>query len=152
MKIWLLRHAKTEKSALSGKDFDRKLAPQGVDQMKALQAFLSQISPPTLVLCSTAKRARQTAALIQTPTEIEFLDELYLASLSEIKSIIERYSSIDGIMIIGHNDGLSEFASWLLGDYFHLRTGELIIIDCQNLKSNELISQIGSIIFQFRGK
>ena len=64
-RLLLLRHAKTETDAPSGKDFDRRLDDRGLVDAAAMGAWLNRHPPlPDLVCVSTAARARQTWELV----------------------------------------------------------------------------------------
>ena len=75
---------------------------------------------PDLVLCSTARRTRDTLALLGpavADAAVEIDDELYGA---DPITIIERLRSVDpdlgSVMVIGHNPGLQDLALHLAGD------------------------------------
>jgi phosphohistidine phosphatase len=124
--IHFLRHAKTNQLSLSGRDFDRELLPRGYEQLKSFRDFatLNQISIEH-IYCSSAKRTRQTLAEITelfSNATISFHDELYLASYSELLSFITSKNTTQTLLLIGHNEGLSELASYLSDTNIHLKT------------------------------
>lgn len=124
--IHFLRHAKTNQHSSSGRDFDRELLPRGYEQLKSFRDFatLNQISIEH-IYCSSAKRTRQTLAEITEifpHATISFHDELYLASKSELLSFITSKNTSQTVLIIGHNEGLSELASYLTDTDIHLKT------------------------------
>ena len=126
MILHFLRHAKTNQVSPSGRDFDRELLPRGYEQLRDFRAFLGQKGHAIdHIYCSSAKRTRQTldeiADLFPTAT-ISFHDELYLASASELLSFITAKNSTKTFLLIGHNDGLSELASYLSDSDVHLKT------------------------------
>jgi phosphohistidine phosphatase len=62
--LYLIRHAKTEKTATSGKDFDRKLAEKGHLQAEKLNDFIAKFDFKTVdIWCSNAVRTKQTLSL-----------------------------------------------------------------------------------------
>jgi phosphohistidine phosphatase len=79
----------------------------------------------TRVFCSSAQRTRQTwteiADLFPSAT-ISFHDELYLASASELLTFLSSKNSPQTSLLIGHNEGLSDLASYLTGSDLHLKT------------------------------
>ena len=114
-RLYLLRHAKSSWKDTSLPDHDRPLAARGRRAAKAIYRHLhEQGIEPELVLCSTARRARETLDRIEpvlgTPV-IRVEDDLYAASAD---ALLERLRSIpdtvDGVMLIGHNPGLQELA------------------------------------------
>ena len=75
---------------------------------------------PALVLCSTARRARETLARLAPHLagagRIEFEEGLYLASSTELLRRLRRLAdSVRSVMLIGHNPGMHEFALLLCG-------------------------------------
>ena len=84
MKLYLLRHAKTKQESPTGKDFDRELLPKGLAQCAMMREHLEGLGN-IHVLCSSAKRTRQTLQEINLNSDkIEFRDELYLCSRDQI--------------------------------------------------------------------
>ena len=124
-RLLLLRHAKTETDAPSGKDFDRRLDGRGPGDAIAIGEWLAQHPPlPDLVCVSTAARARQTWDQVSTGIAarrlpaVEYVDELYSAGPVEILAEIRAAATQDPatLMIVGHNPGLHELALGLIGD------------------------------------
>jgi phosphohistidine phosphatase len=133
LKLMLLRHAKTEKNSETGLDFDRPLAPKGQRQAQSMSAHLSNVNlTETTVFCSDAKRTRETLDVIQHGNEINALTfdhALYLSSREELLTILSKQHGNSPILLIGHNDGLSDLASYLTDTYLHLNTCTLLTLD-----------------------
>jgi phosphohistidine phosphatase SixA len=127
MRWYFLRHAKTERHALSGKDKDRRLAPKGINQVAELKELMQSL-PITSIHCSTAQRTRETARACNPLIPITYSEELYLATLDQWKMMLSNEAQ-DHMLFIGHNDGMSEFLTWLTGGYIHLQTGALVTVD-----------------------
>ncbi len=74
---------------------------------------------PELVLCSSARRTRETLELLQpalegVPARIE--DELYGADASALLDRLRRVEAhVDAVMLVGHNPGLQDLALDLTG-------------------------------------
>jgi phosphohistidine phosphatase len=75
---------------------------------------------PDLVLCSSARRARQTLDGLRSvldDVDVEIEDELYGASAD---ALVERLQMVDAsvasVMVIGHNPGLEDLAVDLASD------------------------------------
>ena len=155
MRLYLLRHAKTDQFSLSGKDFDRKLLKKGLLQATELGKYFheNKIDPPFL-FCSTAARTRQTLSTIQKEHEFHaqtiFRDDLYLSEKENLLSLLWTQEHTDDILIIGHNDGISEFASYLTDDYIELKTGELIVIEFTADSWKETSKGLGKIGERYR--
>lgn len=119
--LLILRHAKagSDKPGLS--DIDRPLAPRGRAAAPAMGHFIAaHAMEPDLILCSTAKRTRETLALIHpellSKPEVVLSEELYLAESEQIRGVIRANSKgCKRIMIIGHNPGLQELVLELAG-------------------------------------
>ena len=132
--LFILRHAKTEADSVSGSDFDRELTSRGIrDITKIANWMKEQYLLPELVICSTASRARQTAAYLfeilrLEETRLNYREELYLADLSVLLSCIKYYSeSHQSIMLIGHNPGLEDLLLFLSSQIpARTRTGKLL--------------------------
>lgn len=128
----LLRHVKTNKAENGQSDFDRALHVKGMQQINLLKKYfeISYGNTPFLVHCSTAKRTRSTLQGIGTSLAIskkEFSQSLYLTDVSTLLAHINSIESKqDVLLVVGHNEGLSDLASYLGNDRVHLSTGALI--------------------------
>jgi phosphohistidine phosphatase len=124
-RLMLLRHAKTENDAPSGRDQDRRLDSRGRHDAAEIGAWIATHPPfPDSVLVSPAVRAHQTwdmawAAMrdVVPPPEVELLSELYGAGPSQLLQTIREASGTSPrrLMIIGHNPGMHELALALAG-------------------------------------
>jgi len=124
-RLLLLRHAKTETDAPSGRDVDRRLDDRGRADAAAIGGWLKAHPPlPDLVCVSTAVRAQQTWQLVAaeltgiTPEPVvAHLDELYGAGPAELMAIIRAAAGEDPqrLMLVGHNPGMHEVALGLIG-------------------------------------
>ena len=153
MKIHVLRHAKTNVESFSGKDKDRKLSTKGIKQSKCFLKEKSKSITNVFVLCSYAQRTKETLSLIdikENPFQKRHLEELYLASCSEIENIIREQKTEDDLFIIGHNFGLSDFVSKALFTDFYLKTCEYICLEVDIEKWEDYIEGIAIKIDSFR--
>jgi len=155
VKLHLLRHAKTKVLSISGKDIDRELAEKGLRQAIEMKAFLSKTDwKKTLLLCSDATRTKQTlenVALEGQFNAIKYSIELYLAEAMHLKTLIADQENYD-LFIIGHNNGLSELAQELCGNYICLKTCEYIEIECAGNDWSDIFIQKGRVTAQFHPK
>ncbi len=118
----LFRHAKSSWDDPDADDFDRGLAPRGIDAAPRMGRAIRRLNlAPNLILCSNAIRARATLALALPEmrldsTEVRYEDALYMAP-PEI--ILDQLASVprtnEHVMIVGHNPGLHAFALELMG-------------------------------------
>jgi phosphohistidine phosphatase len=119
-RLMLLRHAKTENNAPSGRDQDRRLDDRGRKDAAEIGSFIAGHPPfPDGVLVSPAVRAHQTwdvawAAMKQSvpAPRVELLPELYGADPAQMLQTIRDASVSDPkrLMVIGHNPGMHELA------------------------------------------
>jgi phosphohistidine phosphatase len=130
LELQLIRHAKTKQSSITGKDFDRELMDKGIAQANFLGRHIS-VNALDLgtIHCSSAARTQQTASIIRQHYSqkwtIHLNDTLYLAHYMELFSFLtEQESAI--ITLIGHNEGISDLASYLVDDQIQLKTGEML--------------------------
>src|SRR4051812_16331427 len=111
-KLYILRHAKAETGSASQDDHDRDLNDQGIKACAVMGYYLSrQPVVPQLVLCSTAKRAKETWRLVKAASKLkipeEFSDRLYLASANEVLNQLAMLpETLSTVMVVGHNPGL----------------------------------------------
>lgn len=117
-RLHLLRHAKSSWDE-GVEDRDRKLNARGRDEAALVGKSLSAtIGPLDLVLCSTARRARETASLVlkgfDPAPRIAFEEGLYLAGAGTLLDRLSRLGEAEGaVLVIGHNPGLHELAAAL---------------------------------------
>lgn len=117
----LLRHAKTERHATSGEDYDRRLDERGRLDSALIGAWISaQPVTPELALVSSAVRARETWDIIAQHLpgcRADFQDALYLSNPLQIfKAIRHAPNPITTLLVLGHNPGLHELAWNLIGE------------------------------------
>ena len=124
-RLMLLRHAKTENEAPSGRDEDRRLDNRGHRDAAEIGSWIGHHPPfPDLVLVSHAMRALQTwqiaweamKELVSEP-EVELVPKLYGADVSQLLETIRDASSADPkrLMLVGHNPGMHELVLALAG-------------------------------------
>jgi phosphohistidine phosphatase len=121
-RVYLLRHAKSSWKDDSLADRDRPLAGRGKRAAKAVARHLeAEGIRPDLVLCSPARRTRETLELLEGAfadgAELTFDEALYGASESELLARLkELREEVGSVMLIGHNPGLEELALALAAD------------------------------------
>ncbi|WP_430421198.1 SixA phosphatase family protein [Phenylobacterium sp.] len=118
-RLILLRHGKAEPDSESGEDFDRRLAPRGVQESAEMGARLADMGfLPQVALVSPAARAKATWESAQAAfpnAETRFLDHLYHADSETIRRAAEAAgASVATVMMVGHNPGMQELTIRLL--------------------------------------
>ena len=113
--LHLLRHAKSSwKEELE--DHERPLNRRGREAARRVgQALPAAVGALDLVLCSSARRTRETLELIiaelAARPRIVLEDELYEASKDQLMDCLRRLAEETGnVLLIGHNPGLHELA------------------------------------------
>ncbi len=147
-RLLLLRHAKASQELTDG-DHGRPLAPRGRSDAVAMGKAIRRAGLlPDAVLCSGARRTRETWALVSPELEADpavgFSEALYLAPWNAVIALARATAdSVHSLMLVGHNPGLEDCAAALLrhdaDDTERARrvalvdkfpTGALAVIDC----------------------
>ena len=113
--LYLLRHAKSSWADPTLPDRERPLAPRGQRDAKRIAEHLVGLGvAPELVLCSSARRTRETLELLEPAlgaATVSLEAGLYGASagtlLERLRAVPEPVASV---MLIGHNPGLEDLA------------------------------------------
>ncbi|MFD2246415.1 SixA phosphatase family protein [Pontibacter ruber] len=118
--LYILRHAKSSWKFEELSDHDRPLNKRGrADAPLIGQELASREIKPGLIISSPAVRAITTATLIgkeigYEPDEIVVDDRVYGADKQELMEIVqEAPDEVDELIIIGHNEAITEFANML---------------------------------------
>lgn len=120
--LFLLRHAKSSWDDPSLDDHDRPLAPRGRKAAKTMaEHVLRERIRPSLVLCSSAQRTRETLDRVSPPGEVLIEPELYGATEDGLLERLRRVpSTVGSVMLIGHNPGMEDLAVMLAGSGIQL--------------------------------
>lgn len=118
--VLLLRHAKSSWADPGMADADRPLAPRGRRAAAKIAEHLRGHEPPAQVLCSSARRTRETLDLIAPALgdgcERLIEDGLYGASASELLERLRRVpDSVASVLVIAHNPAIHDLAATLAG-------------------------------------
>jgi len=118
--LTLVRHGKSSWQAAGQSDRDRPLNKRGTADAPVMAKRLADRDCiPELILCSSAVRTQQTAALLMSglgldKESIQFHDELYLASPATLLSAVQSLANdCAHVMIIAHNPGLEDLSAQL---------------------------------------
>jgi phosphohistidine phosphatase len=119
--VYLFRHAKSSRSDPELDDFDRPLAPRGERACAAMGEYfrLADIQPG-LVVCSAARRTRQTLELalpaIGEEGVVKHDRGLYLAGPHWMLNQLRRTpDDVRRVMLVAHNPGMQTLAQRLAG-------------------------------------
>jgi phosphohistidine phosphatase len=124
-RLMLLRHAKTERDAPSGRDRDRRLDERGRRDAAEIGGWMGRNPPvPDSVLVSPAVRAHQTWDIaweaikgLAPEPHVELVPDLYGAEPVQLLRTVRMASVSDPkrLMLVGHNPGMHELALALAG-------------------------------------
>ena len=120
-RLYLLRHAKSSWDDPALADHDRPLAPRGRRAAKLLAEHLQRERiAPDAVLCSSARRARETlegiAPALGDRDSVHVEPELYGASSGDVLERLRRLpDTVKSAMVIGHNPAVQELTLSLAG-------------------------------------
>lgn len=120
--LYLVRHGEAESHHLL-RDHQRSLTPVGQQEAAKVGQFLQQQSVvPACILHSDAVRTTMTAEIIAAHMQPQpFLQAnplLYNAHHDTWLQVIHELPlTVNNIIIVGHNVGISEFARHLYGNY-----------------------------------
>jgi phosphohistidine phosphatase len=117
-RIDLLRHAKSSWDEPGLADHDRPLTPRGRRAATRIGRHLREAGvEPELILCSTARRARDTLALLELASPVSVEGELYGASgATLLERLRETSDELHSLLLVGHNPGIHDLAVLLAGD------------------------------------
>ncbi len=106
-RLYLWRHAKARWAEPGDRDFDRALKKSGRADAEAMATVMRDAGyAPELVLCSTARRTRETwdAAAAGFPgAEIVYLETLFSTDAAGYLETIRQRGGDRDVMVIGHN-------------------------------------------------
>ncbi|MCC7078120.1 MAG: histidine phosphatase family protein [Acidimicrobiia bacterium] len=119
--LLLLRHAKSDWGDPDVADHDRPLNARGRRACTVVRDHLTSSDPePSLVLCSTSTRTRETLGGILTAWSgaqtIRFLPGLYGADATGILHALHRVDAdMASVLVVAHNPGIGDLAAGLAG-------------------------------------
>jgi phosphohistidine phosphatase len=129
--LLLLRHAKSSWDDPALDDHDRPLNKQGLHDAPVIGHLLKKEKMvPDHILCSTAKRARQTARIAAEnsgfPGKIQEEKMLYLGEAqSYFQHIRQTPETCQRLLVVGHNPDMEELIRLLTGEHLSLPTAAL---------------------------
>jgi phosphohistidine phosphatase len=117
----LMRHAKSAWDDSHQKDIDRPLSARGQKAAPRMGKWLeAEGYQPDVVLCSAARRTRDTLDLIRPhlprSAVVELTQSLYLAGPRDMLTEIGKVpATAETVMLLGHNPGMGNLAGLLAG-------------------------------------
>lgn len=142
MQLHIIRHGQAETSA---NDFTRKLSQTGIKQAEQIKQKI-HLNNKASILSSSAIRAKQTAELIFDSRHIHYSEGLYLANTQELLKQLWSLKTMDDVILVGHNPGLSLLINYFTDEFVELSTGQYVCIDFGELSIQETSRSTGRII------
>jgi len=139
--LYLLRHAEAEPWNPLGNDFSRPLSSIGNRHSQLLSAWaLETLSCPDTVICSPAKRTRETLAPLlahwpQLLATTDYIDSMYSASLHMLLTLAEdAFTYSERLLMVGHNPGIQALLINLLHpeqavEIKKMETGNMAVVE-----------------------
>lgn len=145
-RLTLLRHARTESDAETGRDFDRRLNEQGrADARRMGEEIRAAGLEFDRVISSPAARAGETAELAGLSPRFD--PRIYDASAGQLLAIVEEVDDeTERLMLIGHNPGFERLASRLVGEAMAISAGALLEIHLPVDQWQEVGSVAGRLV------
>jgi len=132
-RLIVMRHGKAGELP-GGPDFERALRPRGRSDAVAAGEWLRERGyTPDAVLCSAARRARQTwhyvSQALGGEPEVETQERLYHADAGQLLEIIrETTDDVTTLMYVGHNPAAVELVAELTGSEPHFPTSAIAVV------------------------
>lgn len=116
-RLYLLRHAKARWAEPGSRDYDRALDPSGHEDAQRLGAMMMQAGYlPETVLCSGARRARETWAAVSRAlpvADVRFIDGLYSSDAGGYLDLVRQAGADRAVLVVGHNPMMEDLATAL---------------------------------------
>ena len=111
-RIFFIRHAKSSWADAFQEDIDRPLNTRGKRDAPSMSKKLSEIIDEVdLIICSPARRARDTAAFFSKKIkskQFTVSDQVYHASLNTLVDVVRDIENdVQTVLIFGHNPGFT---------------------------------------------
>jgi phosphohistidine phosphatase len=129
----IMRHAKAGELP-GGPDIERALRPRGIRNSESAGDWLAEREViPDLVLCSKARRARQTwehvNERLRAQPEVIVDARLYDADAGDLIGIFaETEAQVTSVMYVGHNPAAAEVTEILIAEPIEFPTAAIAVI------------------------
>jgi len=113
----LLRHAHAEPAQPGQSDADRPLSARGQAEAEAAAQWLkAHGASPTRVLCSPARRTRETLERVLEAlgyAEVRYEPRIYDAAPGTLMAVLDEHADVDRVLMVGHNPGFEQVVALL---------------------------------------
>ncbi len=116
LRLYLLRHAKSDWGNKNLDDFDRPLSHRGITAAPRMGEYMrTRNYVPRLVKCSSAQRTRETLnhimPLFEPIPKVHYSRSLYLAEPKALLDDIRQTPDVSStLLLVGHNPGIGALA------------------------------------------
>lgn len=154
--VYLVRHGKALNKIADQSDFDRALTEIGkLDSLQVAERLKEKGAIPSLMMSSPAIRALETAYIfakvfglrqknVRTRKALYDFDN----GASFISLINELEDTVGNVMIFGHNPSMSDFASYLCGEFdTDIPTAGVVAIEFESESWKEISKDTGHLKF-----
>lgn len=122
MKLYVMRHGPAEDSSKSGRDFDRKLTPSGVERTRRVAASLGEHGEsPRRIIASPLVRAQETARAVvdELGLDLDIETSRDLAPGGPAHGLVDTLvgEGARRVMLVGHEPDVSHLVARLLGGF-----------------------------------
>jgi phosphohistidine phosphatase len=157
--LLIMRHAKSSWEDNGLHDHDRPLNKRGKLNAPRMGRLLRELDlVPDLILTSSARRARDTAAAVADQSgyegEVQVVNDLYAAPAEAYLEVLAASDEHhERILVIGHNPGLEELLEMLTGEHEHLPTAAIARVDLDIPRWQSLTDETrGKLVMVWRPK
>lgn len=119
--LYVLRHAKSSWELAGELDYERGLTERGQTDTKLIAGVIEERGiAPTRVICSGARRARETLELVAPAlppkAEVTYDDRLYQATANKVAAVVREVDeSTESLLLVGHNPSFHDFCVDIAG-------------------------------------
>jgi len=132
----LLRHAHAEPVQPGQGDAERPLSMAGLAEAEAAAHWLKGHGlKPARVLCSPARRSRQTVERVLEVlgfVDVRYEPRIYDALPGTLMTVLDEHAEIDRVLMVGHNPGFEQTAALLhsgqSGDFRGMPTAGIAVL------------------------
>jgi len=150
-RLFIIRHAKSSWDDASLSDFERPLNERGEKAASFMGKFMRKNDlEPSVVISSSAVRAKQTAKLARKTAEfsceLRFDGRIYEASPRTLLQVAaETDDAHASAMLVGHNPGMEGLIQLLTGESERMPTAALAVIELNINKWQEIADGCGKL-------
>jgi phosphohistidine phosphatase len=142
MRLYFLRHGIAEDREIGETDFDRKLTPEGIEEMRRSAVGMKALGLKfDAVLSSPLVRARETAEIVGEALGLEVRLEEALASgagMQDFARAVKGQPDKAHLLLVGHEPDFSETISALIGGgLVRMKKGALACVDARRMAPDE---------------